>query len=733
MPGHISEHAFTLVKNYGFHLVPCRANSKVPIPENWQNKAISDPNVARKTWSGEEGEKLNMGVNLGLSRLASLDIDDPFAAEMIFKEFGVDIEEYRKHSPVVQGTPGCYRIMFRLPEGVELGKHVIRWPKKEEPSTWETVFELRSGPSQDVLPPSMHPDGHAYIWLTKPHGTIPELPEEMIVWWRQWEVFKKQAVALCPWLPEQAPERPRNYAPKPRTGDSVIEAWNQAHPLRSMLEAKNYTKVGNRYLSPHSTTKLPGVKMFDNDSCWMHHGSDPLCSNDDNQPRDSFDFFRVYDHRGDYHEAIKAAAKILGMDYKTRATVYHDAKPATLEVLAPDEYGSPMHLYQAMGMRLDGNDKPILNIDNIIRVIKHAPDIQNALWFDTFLERTMTTFGQPEGTVVEWSDQMDILLTAWMQEKLHLNKVSLTTVQAAVQAVAYTNKKNECLEWLESLEWDGEERLPQFLYHAFGTPDDAYHAAVGRCWFVSMAARVLIPGSKVDTMPVFEGKQGLRKSSALGVIGGKWFAECHENILSKDFYGVLQGKMLVEIAEMHAFSKADVNRIKGIISCREDRYREAYGRRASDHPRQSVFAGTTNADDWNRDETGARRFWPVACTAIDLQYIHDHRDQLFAEAVARKRRGESWWDVPVEDAEKHQDARRPEDSWEDVIRHRITGREWVRIEELLTYTLDIPLGRQTNADQNRVAKVLRLLKWNTKLIRIDGIVTRVWVPMSNSK
>lgn len=731
MAAHISEQAATLVKNYGFHLVEVKPNSKVPMRDKWQTETIHDEAQARRIWSGEDGERLNMGVVLGPSRLASLDIDDPEAAEIIFREFGVDIEEYCKHSPVVQGTPGCFRIMFRLPEGVVIGRHAIRWPRKEDTSKFEVVFEIRSGEAQDVLPPSMHPDGYPYIWLTKPNGTIPELPEEMLIWWRQWDVFKKQAVSLCPWLPSAAPERPRNYGPKPKTGDSVIEAWNQAHPLRSMLDAKGYQLQGNRYLSPHSTTGLAGVKLFDEDSCWVHHGSDPLCSDDDHQPRDSFDFFRVYDHAGDYHAAVKSAAKILGIDYKTQATVYHDtAPPATSE--PPEEYGSPVHMYQAMALRLDGNDKPILNIDNIIRVLKHAPDIKNRLWFDTFLERTMTTFCQPDGTVVEWNDQMDILLTAWMQERLHLNKVSLATVQAAVQAVAYTHRKNECLEWMESLQWDGQERLPTFLAHAFGTPDDAYHAAVGRCWMVSIAARVLMPGAKVDTMPVFEGKQGLRKSSALGVIGGKWFAECHENILSKDFYGVLQGKMLVEIAEMHAFSKADVNRIKGIISCREDRYREAYGRRASDHPRQSVFAGTTNADDWNRDETGARRFWPVACTAIDLQWIHDHRDQLFAEAVARKRRGESWWDVPLEDAEKHQDARRPEDSWEEAIRHRIRGREWVRIDELLTYTLDIPIGRQTTQDQNRVAKVLRLLKWNTKLIRVDGAVIRAWVPPCNT-
>ena len=69
-----------------------------------------------------------------------------------------------------------------------------------------------------------------------------------------------------------------------------------------------------------------------------------------------------------------------------------------------------------------------------------------------------------------------------------------------------------------------------------------YHAQVGANFLIGMVARALRPGCKVDTMPVLEGAQGIFKSTALAILGGKWFAEVHQSIDSKDFYLALSGK-----------------------------------------------------------------------------------------------------------------------------------------------------------------------------------------------
>ncbi len=228
-------------------------------------------------------------------------------------------------------------------------------------------------------------------------------------------------------------------------------------------------------------------------------------------------------------------------------------------------------------------------------------------------------------------------------------------------------------------------------------------------------------------MPVLEGPQGGLKSSALRLLASDpWFSECHESILTKDFCQHLQGKMMVEISELNAFSRAEVERIKGVISCQIDRYRPPYGRHAGDFPRQCVLAGTTNREDWNRDETGARRFWPVRCTHIDLDWIRNTREQLFAEAHTQFHNGAIWWDVPITRATEEQEQRRDRDAWEHPISRWLESRELITMSDLLEQCLQIELGRQSRTDQLRAASTLRDLGWNRTLIRDGDKITRKW-------
>ncbi len=81
---------------------------------------------------------------------------------------------------------------------------------------------------------------------------------------------------------------------------------------------------------------------------------------------------------------------------------------------------------------------------------------------------------------------------------------------------------------------------------------------------------------------------------------------------------------------------------KSFITRREDRDRMAYAEQMSYFPRQCIFIGTTNKDEFLRDETGNRRFWPVE---INNDMSEEHLaylpiDQLWAEAVHFFRQGE---------------------------------------------------------------------------------------------
>lgn len=451
--------------------------------------------------------------------------------------------------------------------------------------------------------------------------------------------------------------------------------------------------------------------------------------------------------RFDVVRILKVAAKRIGTRLSELEALYAEAAPRQptpppsadiAELRGPD-------LWDRLG--LDQKDGHVLdNLNNAKKVLEADTRLAGHIWFDEFANRVKTDLcfqGEriDTGSVREWTDTDDTWVTMHMQNVVGMSFIRDETVGKAVRAVARRRPVNPPRDWMESLVWDGVERLPSFLHHAFGTTPSLYHSAVGRCFPVSIVARVYRPGCKVDTVPVFEGSQGLGKSQAIKILGGEWGNECHEAVTSKDFYQVLDGNMLVEIAEMHSFNRAEINRIKGVVSCPVDRYRAPYGRYASDHPRRTVLAGTTNKDDWNTDETGARRFWPVRCGQIDLQWLKDNRDQLFAEAVVRFKRGEVWWDVPEEAARQAQAERRPDDPWADAIRAYVDGgthyvgdipREYtrkdeVRASEILDRALRTPVEQQNKHAEMRVAAILTGLGWRREMRGSANERYRCWV------
>lgn len=374
---------------------------------------------------------------------------------------------------------------------------------------------------------------------------------------------------------------------------------------------------------------------------------------------------------------------------------------------------------------------PYVNVDNVVKILTSHPSLIAQIWYDEFHDRMYSTLWSD--SPIEWADHHDVELTAWIQRELQIPKMAKTVVRDAVDYVSRIDVRNEPKEWMDNLRWDGTERLITLMADGFGAQQNDYTADVGRCWFTSMVARIFQPGAKVDYMPVFEGIQGLSKSSALDAIGGKWFAESHEDITSKDFRQTLRGKMLVEFSELHAFKRADIERIKGMITCRIDRYRESYGRHAKDYPRRCVFAGTTNRDDWVQDDTGARRFWPIKCGEINIPYLRSTRDQLFAEAVVHYKNGRPWWDINPEMARLEQDKRRDIDEWANYILPWCSAREYVNVGEILSNVLELEPERQGRSEQMRVASILRGNGFIKEDKWVLGRVLKIWRTPDNLK
>ena len=214
-----------------------------------------------------------------------------------------------------------------------------------------------------------------------------------------------------------------------------------------------------------------------------------------------------------------------------------------------------------------------------------------------------------------WRDADDAQLISYID--LNYGNFSARNYDIAVSKVTDDRSYHPIKEFLAALpEWDEIPRVDTLLVDFLGAADNAYVRAVTRKTLVAAIARVMNPGCKFDTMLVLSGPQGKGKSTLIAKLCGEWFNDSLLLSDTKDKTAAekLQGYWILEIGELAGLKKTDIETLRGFLSRQNDIYRAAFGRRATPHPRQCVFIGTTNADTYLRDITGNRRFWPVKNT-----------------------------------------------------------------------------------------------------------------------
>lgn len=411
------------------------------------------------------------------------------------------------------------------------------------------------------------------------------------------------------------------------------------------------------------------------------------------------------------------------------AAIIDNSKNLTLNVQVgesdPPPAPSVSTKWVQYGLALTDGRVPVCNINNTIKILNNDPLFNKTIWYDDFHKRIFWT--NEKGKTREWRDVDTINLASYMQDVLAMRRLSDEMVYKAVVSYAEKNMRNEPLEWLSSLAWDKKPRLDGFFPNFMGVESTDYTRAAGKNFWISMVARVLRPGVKADNMIILEGKQGRFKSTALNAIGGKFYTECHESVMSKDFYLVLQGKFLIEVSELDAFSRVESNTIKKVVSNQTDRFRTPYGRLAEDYPRQCVFVGTTNDDLYLRDHTGGRRFWPIKIGRIDIKKIEAERDQLFAEAVFRFKADEDWYYMPEEEAEEVQESRRQRDEWEDVVADYVAGQNEVSLKQIALEVLHIEIAKLDIGIQRRIGRILTSLYYSRRNVRHGESVLKRWI------
>jgi predicted P-loop ATPase len=399
----------------------------------------------------------------------------------------------------------------------------------------------------------------------------------------------------------------------------------------------------------------------------------------------------------------------------------------------------------------DSKGRPLPILANACAALEGDPHLRDAIAYDEMqcTPMLMHQVGQLIGGMVEdprpLTDQDVTQIQKYLQHS-GLDRIGREPVRDAVATYARDHGYHPVRDYLESLQWDGQQRVGTWLTTKLGTRATEYVGLVGEMFLISMVARIYEPGCKADHMLVLEGPQGTLKSTACAVLAGDWFSDNLPDITSnKDASQHLRGKWLIEVSEMHALGRAEASLLKSFISRTTERYRPSYGRLEVIEPRQCVFVGTTNKDAYLRDETGGRRFWPVKCGVINIDSLAEDRDQLFAEAVHLYRTGRAWW--PNREFEQRcivaeQAARYESDTWEPVVRKFLTGKTTVTLLEVfvgaLKYEVEppihlegephpmrgTPINRVGTSDQRRLAAVMTAIGWEQR--REAGTGRRYW-------
>jgi predicted P-loop ATPase len=454
----------------------------------------------------------------------------------------------------------------------------------------------------------------------------------------------------------------------------------------------------------------------------------------------------LFDANTATNEKVRAARRALAAELTQRgAVIWIIDLPAAPGVNGIDDYLGKFGLESANEVlkravlyewrndliRSDSN-KILAILANAITALRSAPEWCGVLRFNEHALSVSTTRDTPFGSVETWTDHHTCLLVDWLQH--HGLRIGFADANAAVETVARDRCYHPVRQYLDSLVWDGISRIDHWLTLYVSADASDLTRAIAARWLISAVARIYEPGCQADHVIILEALQGEGKTTALHILGEPFYTDDIPELGTKDASLSTAGVWIIELSELDAMTRAEVSKVKSFVSRRTDRFRPPFGRRVVEAPRQCVFAGSVNHQQYLKDESGGRRFWPVKCGRIDLDSLRRDRDQLWAEAVVRYRRKEPWWlDTKelIEAVSREQEDRYLADPWESVIAEWLDGRDEVTTAKVLEQALNKKTDQWTRADETRVGVILRRLKWEPKTRPRGTSRRRVYAPRSN--
>ena len=433
---------------------------------------------------------------------------------------------------------------------------------------------------------------------------------------------------------------------------------------------------------------------------------------------------------GEWNDSLLKITKMMVQDGKSDDEIHAFTDTLTIKPYTKEQ--TRRHV-QAMisGARTKFGDNRKPNTANV-----HEMLTKNNLWsrvfaFDEFSNRALLVCKPPFATgnpkhfkarPIKDSDYTQVQM--WIQR--NWGHVSKNVVIDAVNAACEAEIISPVRHYLENLSPSTLDIEAVFETYFGVVPEDDKHRdfirAASSTFLKQAVARAVEPGCKADIVVVFEGGQGIGKSTGLrALFGADWFKDSMPPMGSKDASDYIVGAWCIELAEMAFQKKAEIEQQKAFISKQEEKYRPAYGRNEIVFPRRCVFAATTNRDDWAVDETGNRRFLPVNTTKIDVAGLERDRDAIWSASYAAYQKEPKWWlsDDLAAYSEEEAKKRHESDAWIELIHKYLPYRCELSIREAFEGCFpqnnadDCPIDLQkiTRQDQRRMGKCLIAAGW----------------------
>lgn len=475
----------------------------------------------------------------------------------------------------------------------------------------------------------------------------------------------------------------------PKEKNGIIGAFCRTYPISLAIETflsdvYEPTVVEDRYTFIGASSH-GGLVIYDEDAfAFSHHESDPISGREVN----SFDLVRIHKFR-DLDEKAKEKTNItklpsfqamndFAMNDKATKVELMDTEFADMDF---DEEVSKEEYNWKTDLELNPKTLEVLSNSRNLELILSNGAFRNVLAYDAFKNAEVIRGHLPwrqrerlKEDYEPWLGADDKRLSHWVNKKYDIRSESM--IKNALAEVVHSNAFHPVKEYLESFVWDGEKRIDKLFIDYLGADDTPYTREVTRKIFLAAVKRIYEPGCKFDEMLVLVGPQGAGKSSLLAKMGRKWFSDSLKSFKdNKEASEHLQGAWIIEIGELAAMKKAEVEEIKQFLSKVEDRYRVAFDRVVSDFPRKCILVGTTNNKNFLYDPTGNRRFWPLDIHPDKRKANHwDELDdetvgQLWAEVLEAYRSGEGLQlsKEGYEEAKKQQEGHYDADTREGLI------------------------------------------------------------------